>query len=176
MSDAQEAMKRARKAMDHVRDGVKENLSQCCLELIERDNTGVLPDGVIRKLREEISRHFPYGGEALNIVIAEVHRQALARVTFDEKVAPISIYRIRNDATNLYSTGGTLWSKEGKFFKQTGPLKSALRYKQSELAYEKGIYRQAERFVVSMPAEIKVVKYKLVEVEATSANKFLGVE
>jgi len=176
MSDAQEAMKRARKAMDHVRDGVKENLSQCCLELIERDNTGVLPDGVIRKLREEISRHFPYGGEALNIVIAEVHRQALARVTFDEKVAPISIYRIRNDATNLYSTGGARWNKDGKLFIKAGHVKVSLRMAQREVAREREIYGKDERYATYLPLELKVVKYKLVEVEATSANKFLGVE
>lgn len=162
--------------MDHVRNGVKENLSQCCLELIERDNTGVLPDGVIRKLREEISQHFPYGGEALNIVIAEVHRQALAKVTFDEKVAPISIYRIRNDATNLYSTGGHQWNAKGKLFTQVGPVKNALRYNQYKIAYDKGIYAQKDRFAVPLPAGIEVLKYKLVEVEVTSANEFLGVE
>lgn len=163
-------------AMSEMCAAVSAHLQQCCLELIEMNETGILPDGKVRELKCALQEHFPHGNEALSIIRSEVGRQAKIKVAFDEKVAPISIYRIRNNATNLYSTGGRRWNRKGKLFTQSGPVKNALRYNQYDIAYDKGIYAQKDRFAVPLPAGIEVVKYKLVEVEVTSANEFLGVE
>ncbi|WP_374335363.1 hypothetical protein [Methyloversatilis sp.] len=163
-------------AMNEMRAAVSAHLQQCCLELIEMDETGVLPDGKVRELKCALQEHFHYGNDALNVICSEVGFQAMRKATFDEKVAPISIYRIRNDATNLYSTGGRRWNAKGKLFTQSGPVKNALRMQQREIAREREIYGRDERYATHLPSELKVVKYKLVEVEVTSANEFLGVE
>jgi hypothetical protein len=169
--------------INKLRTFIFENIKELCIEQVELNETGILKDGKTREAHRMIIPGLE-AYESRKLVASEIGRCAMALVAtgreeeepLSEKVAPIDLYRVRNDATNLYSNGGHRWNVKGKLFTAVGPVKNSLRDHQNGIARDREIYGRDERFATHLPAEIVVVKYKLVEVEVTSANDFLGIK
>lgn len=71
-------MSNARENMQQMKQFVAENMKQCCHELIEWQDTGVLSNGKVR----EASRMLVgiYRSDSLSIVESEIKSQALRKV------------------------------------------------------------------------------------------------